>query len=127
MDLELVSKFFYQLLSGVHAESYLNWNNSTEVRYPYLTYEFDYQPIDDLRTQFSVELRLFDYGTSKKNLIQLESKLNKALHKQYVFNDDLNAYIRVERSMDMPTGNEKILRRDIYLTIKIDMKNGGIN
>lgn len=126
MDLELISKFLYQLLSGIHAESYLNWNNATEVKYPYLTYEFDYQPIDDLRTQFSVELRLFDYGTSKKNLIQLESKLNKALHKQYVFNKDLNAYIRIERSMDIPTGNEKILRRDVYLTVKIDMKNGGI-
>lgn len=120
MDLDYFSKFINRVLREIHPESFLSWNHSTEVKYPYLTYEFDYQPVDDIRTEFSVELRLFDYGTSKKNLIQLESKLFDALHKKYIYEDDLNAYIRVGRSLDIPTGNETIQRRDIQLMIKVD-------
>lgn len=124
MDLTWFAKFLNDTLKEIHPESHFEWNHNDKVTYPYLTYSFGYDPIDEIRDEFDVTINLFDHGTSKVKLLELESKLVNGLNKKYEELDKAFIYIRTGRGSDIPTGTEAIRRRELQLTIKLDWKKG---
>lgn len=122
MDLTWFAKFLNDTLKAIHPESHFEWNHKDKVIYPYLTYSFGYDPIDEIRDEFDVTINLFDYGTSKIKLLELESKLVNGLNRKYEELDKAFVSIRTGRGSDIPTGIETIRRRELQLTIKLDWK-----
>lgn len=122
MDLIWFATFLNKTLKEIHQESHHKWNHSKTVTYPYLTYDFEYDPVDDIRDEFEITVNMFDYGTSSKNLLQIETNLVNGLNKKYEELDNAFVYIRTARAMDIPTQNETIQRRELNITIKVDWK-----
>lgn len=127
MDLIWFASFLNSTLKEIHPESHYKFNYSKDVTYPYIVYSFEYDTVDDIRNEFEVRLNLFDYGTSNLKLLELENRLVDGLHKNYQELDKAFVYIRNGRSLDIPTGNELIQRKEMNFTIKIDWKEEHIN
>lgn len=120
MDLLWFASFLNSTLKEIHPESHYKFNYSKNVTYPYIVYSFEHEKVDDIRNEFEVRLNLFDTGTSNLKLLQLENKLSNELHKNYQVLDKGFVYIRTGRSLDVPTGNEMIQRKELNFTIKVD-------
>lgn len=125
MDLVWFASFLNKQLREIHKESHYKWNHSKTVEYPYLTYNYESIPIDDIRDEFSVTINIFDHGISSKNILELESKLINELNKNYQELDKAFVYIRTGRSLDIPTQNDSVQRRELQLTVKVDWKSSG--
>lgn len=122
MDLIFATKYITQQLKKSTSEVFHKWNKSKEVVYPYITFQLEHEPIDEIRDVFEVTLDLFDYAKSNKKLLELENKLIHSLHRKHEVLDNAIISIRVERSIDIPTADDAILRRNITLKIKIDWR-----
>lgn len=125
MDLVWFTSFLNKQLKAIHKESHYKWNHSKTVEYPYLTYNYESTPIDDIRDEFSVTINIFDYGISSKNILELENRLINGLNKNYQELDKAFVYIRTGRSLDIPTQNDSIQRRELQLIVKVDWKIKG--
>lgn len=124
MDLVWYAGFLNKLLREVCEQSFYKWNYSKEVIYPFLTYEFQHEPIDDIRDEFTVTLSMFDEGTSYIRLLELENEMINHLNKKYLFLDNCNVYIRLVRTMEVPTGFDSVKRRELEFVMKVDWIKG---
>ena len=120
MDLVWFARILNSLLKEVNKESYHKWNYNKEVIYPFLTYEFEHQSVDEVRDEFEISISMFDKGTSNLKLLELENKLVNQLNRKKLFLDKCNIYIRTGRAFDIPTGNSNVQRRQMYISMKID-------
>ena len=122
MDLIFATKYITKKLKESTSEVFHKWNRKKEVIYPYLTYQLEHEPSDEIRDVFELTLDLFDNSKSNKKLLELENKLIQSLHRNHEVLDDAIVSIKLERSTDIPTADEAILRKNIMFKIKIDWR-----
>lgn len=125
MSMKYFAKFLHEQLTEITSQSFLDWNWSEKVIYPYITYNFESEPDGEIRDIFDITLNLFDQGKSYINLLGLESEIQNKLDRKRFIKEESIIYIRKGRSYSVPTGDDNIKRREIKLTIKIDWLDKG--
>ena len=123
MDLAFVFKFLTAQLKEVTPESFHQWNGKDKVIYPYLTFDVNYTPTDEIREVYEVVIDTFEYGSSAMRLLELESQLKAKLDRQKFILDEAIIHTRVTTGRGIPTGDDTIKRRHIRLKLKIDWRN----
>lgn len=120
MDMKMFASFLNEQLRLISPESYHKWNWSETVVYPYLVYSYTADQTDEIRNTFEVTINMFEHSLSDEKLLELESDIRNQLDRTKHILDDYIAHIRVKQSMDIDTQDEKLKRREIKLTVKLD-------
>ena len=97
-------------------------NRSTKVNYPYITFSDTTTPRDEIRDEHRIELNLFDYGTSRVRLMELDEAIREKFDRHIFLEPTRILHVRKGLSNDIPTGDDTIQRRDIELIIKSDRR-----
>ncbi|AIM63066.1 MULTISPECIES: hypothetical protein [Weissella] len=120
--IELLAKIT-ELLRSVCPETYLEWNDSDNATYPYLTYTADGEYLGRNRDGFTVDVDIFDNNSSYKNIYEIEQKIKDELCFGRIMTDDFFLMIDYQRSNTVPTGDKTIKRRTTALYIQVDWRN----
>ncbi len=98
------------------------WNESDNVVYPYMTFSIDGEYLSRQRDGFTVDIDIFDSGSSYKNIFELEERIKKELCFKRILTDDLFVMFDYQRSNTIPTGDKTIKRRNITLYAQVDWR-----
>ncbi len=120
MDMKFFARFLNQQLRLINQESYHKWNWSETVVYPYLVYSYTANQTDEIRNTFNVTINMFEHDLSDEKLLDLESDIRNQLDRTKHILDEAIAHVRVNQSMDIDTLDDKLKRREIQLTVKLD-------
>lgn len=120
-------KYITQVLQGIHADTYYDYNLDNDVSYPYITFDIDTESVERHRDLVTLDLDIFDYsgsdtGPGYKNIFTLEEQLKEALQWRREMNDDINAMWSFIRSTNVPTRDKSLTRRNLQFQIKIDWR-----
>lgn len=110
------------LLQEIHQESYLEWNRSTEIVYPYATYNFDSEPLRRNQDGFYLDIDLFDRSDTSVGVLLLEDKFKDALMYKRVLTEELNLIFSFLGSNKVPTGDDQLKRRNVRFYIAVDWR-----
>lgn len=103
-------------------ESYLEYNTSQNVVYPYLTYTFNSEDLE-VQEGFYIDVEVFDNcGTNTINLEVLTHNLKKYFKDNVILNDDVLLQFEYMTSKTIPTTSNEIRRRWIQLYCKVDWR-----
>lgn len=97
-------------------------NRDSDVKYPYITFAVTTTPQDEIRDEHRFELNLFDYGTSRVRLSELDSQIRETLDRKIFKEDEAIYHSRRGLANDIPTGDNTIQRRDIEIVVKQDRR-----
>ena len=114
---ELTSQF-----KQVTSESFHEKNRRKEVVYPYLTFDFDSEPIERNIEGFYIDVDIFDNNSSYKKVFQLEDELKAHFKDNKKITDDLYIRFNFSNSMKVPTGDDLIKRRNLQFYCKVDWR-----
>ncbi|MFC6464953.1 hypothetical protein ACFP65_08225 [Marinilactibacillus sp. GCM10026970] len=112
----------YKQFTSVHSESYLERNSSSTVTYPYLTYDFDSEPIELHTDGFYIDVDIFDDSGNYLKIFNIESKLKDHFKRNRVMTDDVYIRFNFLRSVKIPTGDDIIKRRNLQFYCKVDWR-----
>lgn len=110
------------LLQEIHQESYLEWNRSTEIVYPYATYNFDSEPLRRNQDGFYLDIDLFDRSDTSVGVLLLEDKFKDTLMYKRVLTEELNLIFSFLGSNKVPTGDDQLKRRNVRFYIAVDWR-----
>ncbi|BDR75272.1 hypothetical protein [Clostridium tetani] len=104
-------------------ESYLELNTSDEVKYPYLTFSYSSEQLENTREGFYIDVDIFDNcGADTLRLEQLTEDVKKHFLKSRILTDEVLLQFKVVSRRMVPTVNKQIKRRWIQLYCKVDWR-----
>jgi hypothetical protein len=109
-------------LRRITPEVYQGYNFKEKVVYPYITFEIEEESIERNQTGTILEMNIFDHDTSWGKTAELEDAIRDALEYRRDLTDTLNLNYRYMGSMNIPTGDEELKRRNIRYYIKTDWR-----
>ena len=116
--LKVLTKEFKKLCK----ESYLEINSSEKVIYPYLTFSYSSEQLENTREGFYIDVDIFDNcGADTLRLEQLTEDIRKHFSKTRVLTDEVLLQFRVGSRRIIPT-NAQVKRRWIQLYCKVDWR-----
>lgn len=118
-----LAKVIYEQFIKVHKESHHSWNHNEKVIYPYLTYDFESESIEQNVEGFYIDISMFDYSKSYSSLFELEDNLKTHFNDLKILNEDIYVRFSFTRSNKVLTNNENLIRRDMQLYCKVDWRN----
>lgn len=121
-DLVHFAQEIYQKLTNVHPESYLGVNPSESIVYPYLTYSFDAEALDEASEGFYLDLDIFDRNASYGRIFGVESALKNNLDKQRFITDESLFRFKYSGATEVPTMDNTLKRRNVRFYVKIDWR-----
>lgn len=103
-------------------ESYLEYNTSSNVVYPYLTYTLNSEDLEH-QEGFYIDVDIFDNcGANTTNLEVLTQDVKKHFKENVILNDDVLLQFQYQTSRNIPTGSKILRRRNIQLYCKVDWR-----
>ena len=111
------------LMNEATTNSHLVINRDTQVKYPYLTYAIETDGPEGNQETMTIQVQLFDYGTSYTQILGLQEELENVFHKRRLTTDNHFLQFVIGTSGNVPTGTENVMRRDIFIQGKIDWRN----
>ncbi|WP_243277758.1 hypothetical protein [Clostridium yunnanense] len=116
--LEELNKEFKKLCS----ESYLEYNTSESVKYPYLTYTLSSESLED-QDGFYIDVDIFDdCGANTIELENLMYDIKQHFKSNYILTEKVLLQFNYNTTRNIPTGSEMIKRRNIQLYCKVDWR-----
>ncbi|BFN03913.1 hypothetical protein [Clostridium tetani] len=104
-------------------ESYLELNTSDEVKYPYLTFSYSSEQLENTREGFYIDVDIFDNcGADTLRLEQLTEDVKKHFLKSRILTDEVLLQFKVVSRRMVSTVNKQIKRRWIQLYCKVDWR-----
>ena len=103
-------------------QSYHEKNTSTNVSYPYLTYDNDSDSIERNIDVFFVDVDFFDPHPSYSNVSGIEDRLRDHFRDNKLMTDGLYIRFNFLRSNKIPTGDDLIKRRNMQFYCKVDWR-----
>ncbi|KEH93224.1 hypothetical protein [Clostridium botulinum] len=104
-------------------ESYLEINTSDKVIYPYLTFSFSSELLENTREGFYIDIDIFDNcGADTIRLEQLTEDIRKHFIKTRILTDKVLLQFKVSSRRMIPTTNKQIKRRWLQLYCKVDWR-----
>ncbi len=107
----------------VMPESYHEKNRKKTVIYPYLTFDFDSEAIEDHIEGLYIDVDIFDNYSSYTRIFEVEDNLKWYFYKNRKLTDDLFIRFNFLRSTKVPTGDDTIKRRNLQFYCKVDWRN----
>ena len=104
-------------------QSYHEKNTSTNVSYPYLTYDIDAELIERNVDGFYLDVDIFDAHSSYSNIFDIEDRLRDHFRDNHQITDNLFIRFNFLRSNKIPTGDDLIKRRNLQFYCKVDWRN----
>lgn len=103
-------------------ESYLETNTAYEITFPYLTYSFQGNGLED-QEEFYIDVDIFDQcGANTLNLEILTHKLKKHFRRLEILTEDILVQFSYQSSRNIPTLDLNIKRRWVQLYCKVDWR-----
>ena len=115
---ELTNQF-----KAVLVESHFERNRKKEVIYPYLTFDFDSEYLDDHVEGFYIDVDIFDNDSSYVRIFQIEDSLKQHFYRNRKLTNDLFIRFNFLRSTKIPTGDDVIKWRNLQFYCKLDWRN----
>lgn len=106
----------------VEKESYFEQNSTSQIKYPYVTYNFDSETIERNVDGFYIDVDVFDANSSYKNIFLIEDKLKTHFKDNRKLTDDFFIRFNFLRSSKVPTADDNIKRRNMQFYCKIDWR-----
>lgn len=106
----------------VTQESSHEKNRRDAVVYPYLTFDFDSEPLERNVDGFYIDVDIFDNNSSYTNIFTLEGSLKAHFKDLVILTDDLLLRFEFRGSTKVPTGDDMIKRRSLQLYCKVDWR-----
>ncbi|AEB75900.1 hypothetical protein [Clostridium botulinum] len=104
-------------------ESYLEINTADEVKYPYLTFSYSGEALENTREGFYIDVDIFDNcGADTLRLEQLTEDIKKHFLKSRILTDKVLLQFKVSSRRMIPTTNKQIKRRWLQLYCKVDWR-----
>lgn len=103
--------------------SFHSINQSAEIKYPYLTFDFDSEDIERNMDGFYIDVDIFDNNSSYYDIFQAETALKDHFKDNRKLTDELFIRFNFLRSTKIPTGDDKIKRRNLQFYCKVDWRN----
>ena len=103
-------------------QSYHEKNTSTNVSYPYLTYDIDSESIERNVDGFYLDVDIFDAHSSYSNIFDIEDRLRDHFRDNRLMTDGLYIRFNFLRSNKIPTGDDLIKRRNMQFYCKVDWR-----
>ncbi|WP_085829080.1 hypothetical protein [Clostridium massiliodielmoense] len=104
-------------------ESYLEINTADEVKYPYLTFSYSGEALENTREGFYIDVDIFDNcGPDTLRLEQLTEDIRKHFIKTRILTDKVLLQFKVSGRRMIPTTNKQIKRRWLQLYCKVDWR-----
>lgn len=117
--LEEVTKEFKKVCN----ESYLEINTTDEVKYPYLTFSYSSESLENTREGLYIDVDIFDNcGSNTLRLEQLTEDIRKHFLRTNMLTDKVLLQFKVMSRKIIPTVNKQIKRRWIQLYCKVDWR-----
>jgi hypothetical protein len=111
-------------LKTIVPETYHEVNPSKKLKYPYLTFTVNTEERGVCEEEVTLELDLFDIGTSAKRILEVSGDIKKGLKYRRDLTDELNLIFVFVRDSDIPTGVENLRRRNLVFIVKVDYRKG---
>lgn len=104
-------------------ESYLEVNSSSKVIYPYVTYSYFSESLENTREGFYIDVDIWDNkGSDTLRLEQLTEDIRKHFIRNRILTDKVLLQFKVGSRKIITTGLENIKRRNLQLYCKIDWR-----
>ena len=104
-------------------ESYLEINTSDKVIYPYLTFSYSGETLENTREGFYVDVDVFDHcGGDTTRLEQLTEDIRKHFIKNRILSEEVLLQLKISNRKIIPTTNPQIKRRWIQIYCKVDWR-----
>ncbi|KEH84949.1 hypothetical protein Z965_11245 [Clostridium novyi A str. BKT29909] len=104
-------------------ESYLEINTSDEVKYPYLTFSYSGEALENTREGFYIDIDIFDNcGADTVRIEQLTEDIKQHFLKSRILTDKVLLQFKVSSRRMIPTTNKQIKRRWLQLYCKVDWR-----
>ncbi|GAB6149960.1 MULTISPECIES: hypothetical protein [Clostridium] len=104
-------------------ESYLEINTSEKVIYPYLTFSYSSEMLENKREGFYIEVDIFDScGADTLKLEQLTEDIRQHFLKSSILTEKVLLQFKVGSRRMIPTTNKHIKRRWLQLYCKVDWR-----
>ncbi|KEI10524.1 hypothetical protein Z957_01970 [Clostridium sp. K25] len=104
-------------------ESYLEINTDDEVKYPYVTFSYSGEALENTREGFYIDVDIFDNcGADTIRLEQLTEDIRKHFIKTRILTDKVLLQFKVSSRRMIPTTNKQIKRRWLQLYCKVDWR-----
>ena len=104
-------------------ESYLEVNSSEKVIYPYLTFSYSSEELENTREGFYIDVDIFDNcGADTLRLEQLTEDIRNHFVKSRILTDKTLLQFKIGSRRMIPTTNQEIKRRNIQLYCKVDWR-----
>lgn len=112
-----------QEFKKVCKESYLEINTADEVKYPYVTFSYSGEVLENTREGFYIDVDIFDNcGADTLRLEQLTEDIRKHFIKSKILTDKVLLQFKINSKRMIPTTNEQIKRRWLQLYCKVDWR-----
>jgi hypothetical protein len=113
-----------QTLKNILPESYHEVNPKKAIIYPYLVFRVDTMELERNTEEVSLELDLFDSGSSQARLLELAGKIKT----NFKYKRDLTANFlliyRFKNDLEIPTLVDNLQRRNMQFAIKTIYRKG---
>lgn len=106
----------------VTSESFHERNRKETVIYPYLTFDFDNEALEENVEGFYIDVDIFDSNSSYINVFALEEDLKAHFKDNRKLTDDLYIRFKFLRGNKIPTGDDLIKRRNLQFYCKVDWR-----
>lgn len=104
-------------------ESYLEINSANEVKYPYLTFSYSSEQLENTREGFYIDVDIFDNcGADTLRLEQLTDDIRQHFLKSRILTDKVLLQFKVSNRRMIPTTNKQLKRRWIQIYCKTDWR-----
>lgn len=107
----------------VTPESFHERNRKAEIKYPYVTYDFDGESLERNVEGFYIDVDIFDNNSSYVDIFQIEDALKTHFKDNRKLTEDFFIRFNFLRSTKIPTGDDNIKRRNLQFYCKIDWRN----
>lgn len=107
----------------VSPEAFHEKNRKEIVLYPYLTFDFDSEALERNIEGFYIDVDIFDNNSSYGDIFQMEELLKAHFKDNRKLMDNLFIRFNFLRSTKVPTGDDKIKRRNLQFYCKVDWRN----
>lgn len=114
-------QLFTKEIRQVIPESYHEINRKETVIYPYATFDFDTEPMEDGEGWY-IDIDIFDYNTSYGRVLQAESDLKKFFRGRRRLTEGLFVRYEFQGSNRIDSTNDLIKRRNVRFYCKIEWR-----
>lgn len=105
-------------------QSYLEYNTKKEVIYPYLTFSYSGEALENTREGFYIDINIFDNCEANTvELEQLTTDVKKHFENCKIFTNDMLLQFKYLNRHPIPTNHKVIKRRWMQIYCKIDWRN----